>query len=121
MPHITVEYTHDLQANIAINTLLPALHHALLSHDGVFSAPGIRSRAVMLNDYHRGTGHQAYGFVHVTLKILTGRSEAVKQKVLDHLYEVINQHLKTQFNNADVALSLELFEFNTGGNMYKQN
>lgn len=123
MPHITVEYTQNLQGQIEINTLLPLIHKTLLSHDGVFSAPGIRSRGIMLSNYFRGGENTPIetGFVHVTLKILTGRSEEIKQKVLNHLLEVINNHLTEHCKGIDVALSIELFEFNSAGNMYVQN
>lgn len=123
MPHITVEYTHDLQEQIEINQLLPLIHETLLSHEGVFSASGIRSRGVMIADYFRGGDNAPIedGFVHVILKILTGRSEDVKQKVLNHLLEVINNHLTEYCGHKNVALSIELFEFNSAGNMYVQN
>lgn len=123
MPHITVEYTKDLKDDIEMDTLLPLLHQVLLSNEGVFSAAGMRSRGILLNDYFRGSDKVPHedGFVHITLSILAGRSEEVKQEMVNRLRADIDDYLLQIFKNKEVALSIELFEMNTGGNFYIQN
>lgn len=123
MPHITVEYTNDLKERIEMDTLLPLIHQSLLSNEGVFSAAGMRSRGVLLNDYFRGSDKVPHedGFVHVTLSILAGRSQVLKQEMANRLRTDINNYLLDRFQNKEVALSIELFELNTGGNLYIQN
>jgi 5-carboxymethyl-2-hydroxymuconate isomerase len=61
-----------------------------------------------------------YAFVHATLKIGSGRSEAVKKKTCDDLFEMMKDHFAPLFASRYFALSMELYEFDEGGT-FKQN
>src|SRR5690606_38553620 len=109
MPHITVEYTDNLRDDSNIKGLLKKINEVLIAEG--FPVGGIRSRAIELKDYviADGTGDDA--FVHVTLKIGSGRSEVVKKTACDRLFEVVENHFEEHFTNRYLALSMELYEF----------
>lgn len=75
MPHLIVEYSENLF--LPQTELLSALHHTLLA-SGQFDEADIKIRslpyAVSLNG-----GSPDNGFIHLTLLLLSGRSDAVKQ------------------------------------------
>lgn len=121
MPHMTVEYTENIKGDINANTLLKKLNESLLSHEGVFTPQGIRSRAIGLNDYVVGYGDHDNAFVHVNLKIAPGRTEEVKKKVFDDLFETIEAYFKEVAGDKQIAISLEFSELSTGGSIYHQN
>lgn len=121
MPHITVEYTDNIENEANIGDFLRKINESLISEGDAFSPGAIRSRAIKLTEYFvaDGTGSDD-AFVHVTMKIAPGRSEEVKKTACDHLFEMMQGHFNDLYVNRYLALSLELYEFGEGGT-YKQN
>lgn len=120
MPHMTLEYTGNIANEINTNDLLKKMNASLISHEGLFSPQGIRSRAIKLTDYLVGDGSSNDGFVHVNLKIAPGRTEEAKKNVFDHLFQVIEDYFEAVLANHHVTISLEFLELDTGGSMYRQ-
>jgi 5-carboxymethyl-2-hydroxymuconate isomerase len=112
MPHITVEYTDNLRNDGDLKGLLRKINETLIAQGEAFPIGGIRSRAIELNDYviADGSGHDD-AFVHVTLKIGSGRPDEVKKAACDALFGVLENHFEKHFAERNIALSLELFEF----------
>ncbi len=65
-------------------------------------------------------GAEDDAFVHITLKIGAGRSDAVKKKTCDALFEAVKAHFADVFAKRYLALSMELIEFGESGT-YKHN
>lgn len=120
MPHIVVEYTANLRPEADIPGLLGKINDTLIAQDGVFPIGGIRSRAIALEDFRVADGTGDDAFVHVTLKIGSGRSDAQKKKACDELFEAIKTHFASLYEKRYLALSMELLEFSESGT-YKQN
>lgn len=119
MAHLTFEYTGNIKAQADIPALLLKANQSLIAQ-GAFPIGGIRSRAIELTDYCMADGQADYAFVHATLKIGAGRSEDVKRKTCDELFEVVKAHFAELFAKRYLALSMELYEFDEGGT-YKHN
>jgi len=120
MPHIVIEYTANLGAQARIPELLKTVNQTIIAQDGVFPTGGIRSRALRLDDYRMADGAADDAFVHVTLKIGSGRSEAVKKQVCDALFDALKAHFAELYEKRYLALSLEIVEFSETGS-YKHN
>ena len=120
MPHIVIEYTANLGAQARIPELLKTVNQTMIAQDGVFPTGGIRSRALRLDDYRMADGAADDAFVHVTLKIGSGRSEAVKKQVCDALFDAVKAHFAELYEKRYLALSLEIVEFSETGS-YKHN
>lgn len=115
MPHVIVEYTDNIAAEARMPELLATINRVLIAQGGAFPTGGIRSRAIRLTDYCVADGSQDDAFVHVTLKIGSGRSDAVKTKACDALFAAIKDHFAALFARRFLALSMELTEFSEGG------
>ncbi len=89
MPHLIVEYSNNL--NLPAQPLLHTLHGVLLA-SGQFEEDHIKVRARRYDDYLTG-GSAADGFVHITLFLLDGRSEAVKHALSQALGDAVQQAL----------------------------
>ncbi|GIO26531.1 5-carboxymethyl-2-hydroxymuconate Delta-isomerase [Ornithinibacillus bavariensis] len=113
MPHVTVEYTDNLRDDGDIKGLLLKINETLIAEGDAFPIGGIRSRAIELKDYviADGTGGNDDAFVHVTLKIGSGRPNEVKMAACDSLFRVLEEHFEKHFAERNIAISLELFEF----------
>jgi 5-carboxymethyl-2-hydroxymuconate isomerase len=120
MSHLVLEYTDNIKAAARIPELLRKLNRVMLAQDGVFPPGGIRSRAIELKDYCVADGTADDAFVHATLKIGFGRSEAVKKKLCEELFAAIRDHFAELFAKRYLALSLEFSEFSEAGT-YKHN
>ena len=120
MPHFIIEYTSNIKNEANIAGLLKSINDVLISRNDIFPIGGIRSRAIELYDYRVADGSGDDAFVHATLKIGAGRSEADKRMVCDELFEVIKEHFKELFEKRYLALSMELIEFSEAGT-YKHN
>ncbi|MCM3004096.1 5-carboxymethyl-2-hydroxymuconate Delta-isomerase [Priestia koreensis] len=120
MPHFTLEYTDNIKQEARISLLLEKVNDLLISKSPLFPVGGIRSRAIELHDYRIADGKEDDAFVHATLKIGAGRSEADKKNVCEELFAVIKEHFAEMYERRYLALSLELIEFSEAGT-YKHN
>ncbi|AIO70198.1 5-carboxymethyl-2-hydroxymuconate Delta-isomerase [Burkholderia oklahomensis] len=120
MPHIIVEYTANIRDDARIPVLLKTVNETLIAQGGVFPTGGIRSRAIELQDYCVADGTADDAFVHVTLKIGSGRDDATKQAACDALFDAIKAHFAELYARRYLALSMELAEFSETGS-YKHN
>ncbi|MEW4283148.1 5-carboxymethyl-2-hydroxymuconate Delta-isomerase [Priestia koreensis] len=120
MPHFTLEYTDNMKQEARISLLLEKVNDLLISKSPLFPVGGIRSRAIELHDYRIADGKEDDAFVHATLKIGAGRSEADKKNVCEELFAVIKEHFAEMYERRYLALSLELIEFSEAGT-YKHN
>lgn len=120
MPHIVIEYTANIANEARLPVLLKTVNDVLIAQHGVFPTGGIRSRAIRLDDYRMADGAADDAFVHVTLKIGSGRSEAVKKQTCDALFEALKAHFADLYAQRYLALSMELCEFSESGS-YKHN
>jgi len=111
MPHIVIEYTANLGAQARIPELLKTVNQTMIAQDGVFPIGGIRSRALRLDDYRMADGAADDAFVHVTLKIGSGRSEAVKKQICDALFHAVKAHFAEPHEKPYLALALESVYF----------
>ena len=125
MPHIVVEYTANLGPEARIADLLARINAVMVAERDeagrpVYPIGGIRSRAVALEEYCIADGADDYAFVHATVKIGAGRSEAVEKRTTDALFAAMEEHFAELFARRYLALSLELFRFSETGT-YKHN
>ncbi|UBV45032.1 5-carboxymethyl-2-hydroxymuconate Delta-isomerase (plasmid) [Deinococcus taeanensis] len=119
MPHLIVEYTDNLP-DPRMPALLRALNGVLLARQDVYPPGGIRARAVRLTEYLVADGTHDDAFVHVTLKIAAGRSDAVKRDTGEALFGVLKAHFEADFGTRFLALSLDITEF-SGAGTFKHN
>ena len=120
MPHFIAEYTDNIKDQADIKGMLRKVNQVLIDQGGVYPIGGIRARAIELHDYVMADDQEDYAFVHATLKIGSGRSEAVKKATCEALFEMMKDHFAPLFASRYFALSMELYEFDEGGT-FKQN
>lgn len=70
MPHCIIEYSEKITENLPVEQLLHAVYKGA-NQSELFSASDIKVRALAYSDFHLPGAEQA--FVHVNLKILSGR------------------------------------------------
>ncbi|MFH0782356.1 MAG: 5-carboxymethyl-2-hydroxymuconate Delta-isomerase [Pseudomonadota bacterium] len=88
MPHCIIEYSNEIEKFVAPKKLINAVYQGALKSD-LFEDEDIKTRSIGFESYQSGSVKKA--FVHVTVKILSGRNIDQK-KSLSHL---ILSQLKT--------------------------
>lgn len=121
MPHITVEYTANLEPALRLPALLQALHEVAAGIEA-FPLAGLRTRAERREHYLVADGHPDNAFIHLTLRIAHGRSLEVRKTAGDALFEVFCRELQPLLDTRPLALSFEISEIDPvlnykGGNI----
>jgi len=80
MPHLIIEFSQDFNIELAIKLGREIQQHMQQLIEGKFDADQCKIRYIAYNNFTVGYSSQA-SFVHLTLKILTGRSIETKQKL----------------------------------------
>ena len=111
MPHLTLEYTANLE--FEIQPLLARLHEELVA-TGAVNLKGIKSRAVRHEEYRIADGDPGYAFVHVGLLIREGRPVEVKQEATRRVLEVLKSVFGERLESGFLSLSVDLQEMPEG-------
>lgn len=109
MPHITLEYSANLDAQMDIAALCVALRDAAVA-TGVFPPAGIRVRAFAANHVVIADGDPRHGFIDVAVRIGTGRDTVTQSRAADALFDAAREFTAEYMANAPFLLSLELRE-----------
>jgi 5-carboxymethyl-2-hydroxymuconate isomerase len=90
MPHCIIEYSSDIADQVSICDLVAAAYRGVLSSE-LFTEYDIKTRAFACR--HHQTGSTQDSFVHVTVRLLSGRDDRQKadlsEKVLAHIEPVL--------------------------------
>lgn len=107
MPHIMIEYSANL-TELNVTKLMQDCHHAL---DGLhnIATERVKTRAIKLDHFLVGHHGQNGQMIHVTLKLMTGRSSEARQELARILYDTVRTHLP-QGRYPSAALTVEVVE-----------
>jgi len=78
MPHVLIEFSRELADETQIEQMLDTLHLAVAA-SGLFESSHIKLRAQPLNHYRLGGEREP--FIHVQLRIHTGRTGQQKREL----------------------------------------
>jgi 5-carboxymethyl-2-hydroxymuconate isomerase len=112
MPHLTLEYSNNLPTPVDFPALFGRLHSALSEFPRI-KLGDIKSRAVPCNIYHIGSGDPASTFVHLTVKILTGRTIEERQKMSETMLFILSEGLAA-LNGHPCDITVDICEMERG-------
>ena len=120
MPHLIIEYSANLDADLEIGDLAHTIHKSALA-TGVFPIGGCRTRVARRDVYVIGDGHPDNRFVHVQARIGAGRNAETRQKVAEQIFEALKQVTAEVFAKRPLGLTLEIVEIDTAGSLKHNN
>lgn len=92
MPHVIVEHTKALSQPIEDKKLLHSIHQTVIGSE-LFSADAVKTRQIGYDAICWGEDGISIDFVHVTVKILAGRTEAQRTELADAVFAVLEEAL----------------------------
>jgi 5-carboxymethyl-2-hydroxymuconate isomerase len=118
MPHLTLEYSDNLEINI--QPLLARLHDELVA-TGAVNMKGLKSRAIRHTHYRIADGDEGYAFVHLNILIREGRPLETQQEVARRAMAVLEDAFGHRFNEGYLSLSVDVKEMKEGIALTKHN
>ena len=109
MPHLTIEYSENLESHLEGDRFLKAMAEAMV-RTGVFRTGGVRVRAYPVDRFHVADGHKDNGFMALTLRIAPGRTPEQKTSVGRSLLATAREWLEEPLASGHLSLSLEVSE-----------
>ncbi|WP_415921269.1 5-carboxymethyl-2-hydroxymuconate isomerase [Tateyamaria sp. SN6-1] len=109
MPHITLEYSANLEDQIDIAALCVALRDAAVAC-GVFPPAGIRVRAFAATHVVIADGDPGHGFIDIAVRIGAGRDAETQARAADAVFAAAEAFTADHMAQAPFMLSLELRE-----------
>jgi len=107
MPHLTLEYTANLEERAPDPDLLLSLHRLLESVAGI-KIGNCKSRWRRLEEWLVGDGKGESAFVHLDLRFLEGRPLSVKQAVGAGAMELLRAHFAPASKGLDLQITVEV-------------
>lgn len=108
MPHLILECSDKIASNIDLKSIFNHLHQ-YLAENLPTHVTSCKSRVRIYDNYFIGNAFENNLFMHLTLKILPGRSPETKNRVCEY----IHRYLKGLIRNCDhekTSISIELLE-----------
>lgn len=99
MPHVIIEYSDTLEAQVSRKELLKTAHQAVEA-SGLFNAVDIRSRTQSFDHFHLGA--EKHNFLHITVKLMRGRTDEQKIQLTTGVTTALQA-----LNISDVLVSCE--------------
>lgn len=109
MPHLTVEYSANLDSKADIGGLCGALLDATLA-TGLFEPGAVRVRAIRCEHYAIADRKPENAFVDLNFRIGAGRSPKDRKRGGEALFAAAQKALAPLFDSPHFALSLEMRE-----------
>ena len=106
MPHCIIEYAKELEKVVTPSNINNAVYQGALKSE-LFEYSDIKTRALSFDVHQLGSVKK--DFIHVTLKLLSGRNIEERKK-LSHLV----LHELSQMGLSDVSLTVEVCEIEKG-------
>ncbi|MFK0276840.1 5-carboxymethyl-2-hydroxymuconate Delta-isomerase [Ensifer sp. NPDC090286] len=109
MPHLTIEYSGNLDAKVDFARLCRTVHKTILG-TGLFELGAVRVRTIRSLDYAIADLLPENGFIDMSFRIGRGRTEAEKKATGEAIFKAVSDELSGLFATPHFALSLEIRE-----------
>lgn len=109
MPHLTVEYSANLEEDVDMASFCALMRDAMVA-TGIFPLGGIRVRAFPCHTYVIADGTPEFAYLNMMCRVGHGRDEDTRLRAADQLYTAAEDFLKLSIGERPCALSLDFAE-----------
>ena len=112
MPHVIVEYSANIEIDIAPQRLVQDIHAAAIAA-GIAEPVAVRTRLMRRDVYCVGDGAPENAFVHIDVRGRKGRTLEQKKAMVQTIYDQANKTLDHVFKARPLALTVEFHEIDS--------
>ena len=109
MPHITLQFTDNIESLPNFNQLFSEVHQTINAIAGI-KIENCKSKAIKLENFYIGDGSKSKGFLHLEVKFLAGRTIEVKSEIGKKLLEILKTHFKESLSLLDFQITIEIID-----------
>jgi len=109
MPHITLEYSSNVREKFDSRSVLNRLITAL-SESGPYAMEDTKARITSYDRFQVAEGDADRAFVHLTLRILEGRTQEMIESAATALRSVLEEVFKASKESMRLSLTIEVIE-----------
>ncbi|KIC13971.1 5-carboxymethyl-2-hydroxymuconate Delta-isomerase [Leisingera sp. ANG-Vp] len=107
MPHITLDYSANMEERTDIAALCSYLRQAAAA-TGVFPLAGIRVRAFAANHVSIADGNPQHGYIDISVRLRAGRDLDTRKRAAQAVFDAAQSFLEPAMQQHSIALSLEM-------------
>jgi 5-carboxymethyl-2-hydroxymuconate isomerase len=107
MPHITVDYSPNLAADVDIPALCDLLRRTAID-TGVLPLAGVRVRAFAATHVSIADGDAQHGFIDISLRLRGGRDLDTRKRATAQIFAAAEAFLAPVMARRSLALSFEM-------------
>lgn len=109
MPQLRLEYSSNVKESVNPADLFSPCHQILvdIANANLFYCQG---RAIARDQYHVGDGSKDNAFVYLEIKLLEGRSEAVRHEVGKQILKVLERYFARSFKELNMQIGIHVTE-----------
>ena len=107
MPHLSIEYSRNLEARLDMPAFLRALRDAAVA-TGVFPPAGIRVRAFAADHVLIADGDPGHAFIDIAIRLRGGRSSEDKLRATEAIFAAAEAFCAEDLATNSLMLSLEM-------------
>lgn len=111
MPHITLEYSANMEARADMAALCNHLRLAAIE-TGVMPMPGIRVRAFAARHVSIADGDPDHAFVDISVRLREGRDLVTRKRATQIIFDAAKDFLTPVLDSSSLALSIETRNIN---------
>ena len=111
MPHISLEYTENIQTIIK-SDLFDKLINIIIKAAEV-KYKHCKSRSIEIKNFYIGSRNNDEGFVHLEIKIMEGRTKKIKNQIAQKSLKTLKSYFKNT-NIHNIQYSIEIQEMKKG-------
>ena len=109
MPQLTLEFSSNLiEKNNLFNLFQEC--HSILEKILPTNIESCKSRSIEYHNYYIGNGEPNNAFVHISLKIIPGRSFETLKNVGESMMVVLKNYFSNALNKLNLQITLEIME-----------
>ena len=107
MPHLTLDYSENMETRTDIAALCDCIRCAAIE-TGVFPQAGVRVRAFKATHVSIADGNPENGFIDISVRLREGRDLETREAAVTHIFEAAKTFLEHVIEQHPVALSIEM-------------
>ena len=109
MPHIVVEYTPNL-GELPFDAMLASVTQSLSESPEVQEESDLKARVLCTEAFRVGLVDSQRGFIHVTVRLLSGRSPQAKRDISQRTAQAMLKHMPPMPEGLTAHLSVEIVD-----------
>lgn len=120
MPQLRLEFSSNIHEKNNMNNLFRQCH-SILEKNLPTALNTCKSRAIECTDFYIGDGNSRHAFVHVSLKVMPGRSGEILENVAGKIMALLKEHFAKSLETLNLQITLELMELEKTYYKYASN